>query len=126
MRNGNFVGSSLFSVLKTCVFSAALSLVCIALLSVICGWVDMSDGSLLAVSRVCKGLAIALSCVLFIRGDRGWLQGMAAGVLSAMLSYLVFSPMGGASLTFFSILELLFGGVVGMIGGIIAVNLRRE
>jgi putative membrane protein (TIGR04086 family) len=58
--------------------------------------------------------------------DRGWLKGMIAGVLSVLLSFLLFSLIGGEfSLTPFFLAEVLFGGIVGAIAGIVAVNLHR-
>lgn len=78
------------------------------------------------VNRSIKGGGILLGCILSLRESRGWLKGIIAGVLSVLLSFLLFSMIGGAfSLTPLFLVELLFGGIIGALSGIVAVNMHR-
>lgn len=79
------------------------------------------------VNRVIKACGILLGCILSVRERRGWLKGLIAGGLSALLSFFLFSLIGGSfSFTPLLAADVLFGGIAGGIAGVISVNLARR
>lgn len=87
----------------------------------------LSSGVIKAVNQFIKILSIFLACMFSIKGGSGFLKGAIIGLLSMVVTYLVFLLMGsGATFDGGFILDLVFGLVVGAISGIITVNLKRE
>ncbi len=65
--------------------------------------------------------------LLFIHRGGALVKGAAAGIFSVLLGVLFFAALGGGfRLTGFFALELLFSGVLGGIGGLFGVKLRKE
>lgn len=78
------------------------------------------------VNRVIKAVAVFLGCIIAVRESGGWIKGVIIGVLSVLLSYVLFSLIGGSfTMEWTFILELLFGGIIGAISGIIAINIHK-
>lgn len=78
------------------------------------------------VNQIIKVIAIFLGCVLGFRPEQGIAKGAVAGLLSIILTYLIFAFLsGGVTFSVTAILELVFGGIIGAISGIISVNLRK-
>ncbi len=116
----------LFSIVKGVGIALFTALVLSLLFAVILRFGGLSEKAIYPVNQGVKVLAVALGALLFVRGERGWLQGLAIGVLFTLLSYLAFSAIGGDfSLSWLILSELLIGGISGLLGGSIAVNLRR-
>ena len=68
-----------------------------------------------------------LGALVFVREEKGFLQGVAIGALFTALSYLSFSALGGDfSLSWLIFAELALGLFVGAVSGAIAVNIRRD
>lgn len=87
---------------------------------------SLESGVIPPVNRLIKGTAIFLGVLLFVKESGGWRQGLIVGVLTVVLSKLLFSCIAlefSWEWTFW--LELLFGGAIGVISGVIAVNLHR-
>ena len=78
------------------------------------------------INQTLKVLAVSLGTLLFVRGEKGWLKGLAIGLIFTALSYLAFSAIGGDfSLSWLILVELLFGVLAGALSGAIAVNIKR-
>ena len=74
-----------------------------------------------------KVLSIALGTIVFVRGEKGFLQGIAIGLLFTALSYLTFSSLGGDfSLSIWILAEMALAVVVGGACGALAVNVKRD
>ena len=73
-----------------------------------------------------KVIAVMVGTLVFVRGEKGWLQGGIVGLLFTALSYLAFSSIGGDfSLSWLILLELGVAFLAGALSGILAVNLRK-
>ena len=85
------------------------------------------DGDIIApVNRIIQSVAVFLGCVVGIKGEHGLLKGLSGGILSAVLTYVLFSWMGGAFVfTWIQPVEWLLYALAGGISGIIAVNIRK-
>ena len=86
----------------------------------------LPDKVIYPVNQTVKVVAILLGSLLFVRGEKGFLKGGAIGLIFTALSYLAFSAIGGNfSLSWLIFAELALAIFAGVVGGAIAVNLRR-
>jgi len=102
---------------------------CLALILVfafVLKFADLSEGWIRAINQIIKVTGIALACVFSVRGEKGWLKGMAVGFLVVVVTYLLFGLIS-SSLEFglMTLVEALFGIAVGLLCGIISVNLKK-
>ncbi len=126
MRNENSYGGSLFRIAKGVGFALAFSLLSAVVFACILRSAPIPDKAIYPVNQTLKAVSIVLGGLFFVRGERGWLQGMGIGLLFTALSYLAFSALGGDfSLSFLIFGELALAAVSGALSGIIAVNVRR-
>ncbi len=79
-----------------------------------------------AVNWILKGVGAFLSSLIFIHIGRAVFKGAAAGVLSCLLTMLLFGAIGGFHVTAFFPLELLFSAALGALGGMLGVKIRKE
>lgn len=119
--------NNVFQILKAVLASIIVSLIFVLAFTLIIQIFTLPIDIVKPVNQVFKVVAIALGGLIFIRGEKGLLKGLAYGVLAVICTYLVFSLL---SLSFvFSwkfILELLIGGIAGGISGILAVNIKKN
>ena len=92
--------------------------------SILCA-APLPDKVVYPVNQIIKAVSILLGTLFFVRGEKGWLKGLGIGGLFTLVSYLTFSVLGGFSLTWLAFLELFSGCIVGALGGIIAVNVKK-
>ena len=87
----------------------------------------LPDSVIYPTNQTLKAVSIALGVLVFVRGEKGWAQGMAISALFTALSYLLFAAIGNDfSLSYIIFAELFLSLVVGGLCGIIAVNLRNR
>lgn len=124
MRAGavkNFVWAVLRAVIAAVIFSLAAVLIFALVIKLF----SVPSSVIPVVNRVIKTIAVSGGAILFIREEKGLLKGAAAGVLSVALTYLIFAAIAGSDFSYLFFAELLFGGAVGAISGIIAVNIHK-
>lgn len=110
-------------VLKGLIFSLAAVLV----FSFIVKFCALGDNVIHAVNQFIKCLGVFIGCFFALRGRLGWLKGLAVGLFVFLFTYLVFALITGAQV--FSagfLIDMLFGAAVGLISGIISVNVRKD
>ena len=118
-------GNGAFSVLKAVLLALGVSLLATVVFAVILRAAALREGVIYPVTQTIKCLALAIGVLTFVRGDKGWLKGGAVGLLFTALSYLAFSALGGDfSLTWLIFLELAISLSIGVVSGMLAVNLR--
>jgi len=114
----------------TTVFSGAfltliISLVAVLIFSIVVKTANLQSGVIKGVNQFIKTLAVFLGCFFSIRGKLGFLKGILIGTLGLTLVFLIFSLLSGTwdmGLSF--LIDLAFGGVVGLIAGVISVNVK--
>lgn len=112
--------------IKAAIVSTLIGLVLSVLFAVVCYFFPMSPKVVLIVTQSLKCLSLLLGCLLCVTREGGWWKGLVAGALFTALSFLTFSAVGGDfSLSWLILLDLLSGVLVGTLGGIAAVNLRK-
>ena len=111
---------------KAAVFSTLIGLFLCFLFAVIRYFFPMPSGWTLLVVQTLKAVALLLGCLLCLSKEGGWWKGLVSGALFTALSFLTFSAVGGDfSLSWLILLDALIGLIVGALGGIAAVNLKR-
>jgi len=126
MQNENSFGNGLFSVVKGVALALACSLLFSVLFACVLRFAPLPDKVIYPVNQVVKVLSVALGTFLFVRGEKGWLKGGGIALLFTAVSYLAFSAIGGTfALSWLILVELFFTVGVGVLSGILAVNLRR-
>ena len=117
------------TVLKGALVSLSVSLVGILIFAFFIKYVAVPTAAIKPVNQVIKGLSLLIGCFIALRkSDKmGLVTGLLIGLLYTILAFLVFSILDG-NFEFSKTLvnDLLFGGIIGAICGVIAVNLRRK
>ena len=127
MQNETTVGNVFFHVIKGVGLALAFSFLASVVLASILQFSPLPDKVIYPINQTVKVVAIVLGTLVFVRGEKGLLQGLAIGALFTALSYLTFSALGGD----FSLSWLIFGEmalalIAGGLSGAIAVNLRKD
>ena len=127
MRDEQSYGDGFFTVIKAAGLAWALSLLGAIIFAVILRVGNFGDNRLYPVNQTLKGVALAAAALVCVRGEKGWLKGGGAGLLFTALSYLTFSAFGGDfSLSWLIVVELIAAFLVGGIGGVLAVNMKKS
>lgn len=117
---------NVLEVIKSALAGVAVSLVFALGLAFFVRIRPLNSGVQLAVAQTLKSLSLLIGCLLFLRGEGGWRKGLFAGVLFAVLSYLLFSSVGGFAWSWKVLVDLAMGLGVGLFSGIVAVNLTHS
>ena len=109
------------------VFTAVISaLVGVLIFALIIKMANLSSGVVKPVNQFIKVISIFLGCFFAVSGKRGYIKGGLIGIISIIIIYLLFALISGANV--FSggfIIDLLFSLAVGVLSGILAVNLKK-
>ncbi|MBO7297460.1 MAG: TIGR04086 family membrane protein [Clostridia bacterium] len=126
MQNETATGNAFFQILKGAAFALGFSLLAVIIFANILRFTPLPDRVICPVNQTVKVVAILLGALIFVRGEKGFLKGGAIGLIFTALSYLAFSAIGGNfSLSWLIFAELALAVFAGVVGGAIAVNLRR-
>ena len=127
MQSENSFAAHLLQIVKAVVLAVLFCLVAVLIFSLVLKFASLSDSVIKPVNQFIKVFAILFGCFFALRGEKGWLKGIAVGLLTVMLTCLVFAMVGGDfSMSWLIVAELAFGAVAGLLSGIIAVNVRPE
>mgnify|MGYP005768910899 FL=1 len=122
MRSEN---SALFQIVKGTGIAVLFALVATVLFSFILRLTPVPDSVIMPVDQCIKALAVLFGCLFSLRGEKGWLKGIAVGMLTVALTGFVFSAVArDFSFSLLLLAEFAFGAVAGLLSGIVAVNLR--
>ncbi len=122
MRSEN---SALFQIVKGTGIAVLFALVATVLFSFILRLTPVPDSVIMPVDQCIKALAVLFGCLFSLRGEKGWLKGLAVGMLTVALTGFVFSAVArDFSFSLLLLAEFAFGAVAGLLSGIVAVNLR--
>ena len=127
MQNEWMTGGKIFNIIKGVALALAFSLLASIVLASILQFSPLPDKVIYPINQTVKVVAIMLGALVFVREEKGFLQGVAIGALFTALSYLSFSALGGDfSLSWLIFAELALALFVGAVSGAIAVNIRRD
>ncbi len=118
---------NIFQIVKSVLAAVVVSLVFALVFTVIIQLFNLPTSVVKPVNQVFKILSVAIGGIIFIRGERGLLKGIIHGVLSVILTFLIFGAISlSLSADWKFALEILFGAISGGIAGVIAVNIKRK
>lgn len=127
MQNESTAGSVIFRIIKGVGLALAFSFLAAVVLANVLQFSPLPDKVIYPVNQTVKVLAVILGALVFVRGEKGLVQGVAIGALFTALSYLTFSALGGDfSLSWTIFAELALSLFAGAVSGAIAVNLRKD
>ena len=120
-------GNGLFQIIKGVGFALACSLVATFILAVVLRVCVLPDRVIYPINQTIKALAVAIGTLCFVREEKGIWKGLGIGLLFSALSYLTFSALGGDfTMSAWIIAELALSAFIGIVCGIIAVNLKKS
>ncbi|MDD3840890.1 MAG: TIGR04086 family membrane protein [Clostridia bacterium] len=115
------------NILRGALFGIILTIIMFLLLAFIINISQMNETVISPAVQIIKVVSLALTGIYAARisGSKGWLTGALAGILYIIISLIICHLLKYIDL--FSrplYIELIFGAVIGAIGGIIGVNIR--
>ncbi len=120
------------SFLMQLLFSAVISVLVALLLSVLFGLLivaaNMGDGWLMPIKQIINAVSLFTGCMLGFKGRKdGWKKGIIVGLVYSVLAFVIFSLMDTEpfSVNITLLWDILLGTAMGVICGIIAVNLKK-
>lgn len=117
----------IFQVAKSVLAAVLISLAFVLIFTVIIQLFTLPTSVIKPVNQAFKIISVIAGGLIFIRGEKGLIKGAVHGVLSVIITFLIF---GAISLTLSAdwkfALEILFGGVAGAVAGVIGVNIKRN
>lgn len=125
LKNSN----SLFVILKGALNALIISLVGILIFAFIIKLTSISDGLIKPINQVIKVISVLFGCFVAFKNssEKTLSKGLFIGVLYTVLAFVLFSALNGKfefSLTIF--LDVLFGGLAGIISAIICNIFRKR
>lgn len=121
--------SLFFVILKGTLIALSISLFGILIFAFALRFISMSDSLISPINQVIKGLSILIGTFIAMKkiNQMGLVTGLLIGLFYTVLAFLVFSILNGSfSFSITLLNDLLFGGIIGAICGIIAVNFRKK
>lgn len=122
MSKGEFIRD----VGKGVLCATAAALLSVLLFALVIKLFSLPSSVIFPVNQVIKAAALLLGCFFGVGREQGLFKGILIGFFFMFVTYFLFLVLGGMqnfSPLFF--LELLFGAVIGALGGILAVNIRK-
>lgn len=118
---------NIFDVIKSIVFSLIFSLLFILIFAIFVKYLSLGEEVIVPVNYVIKVLSILLGSVIGYKNlEKGAVKGIVVGCLYYLLSILLFSILSGSfAIVKFSFVDLICLCLVGVISGIITVNVKK-
>lgn len=119
----------ILDIIKTVVIAVLISMVLVLVFALIVKATDISDTTIGYVNVAIKIVSVLVGTLLGFKrgGSGGWLKGLISGLLYVFTSFLVFASISGKfSIGDLSWVDVLTGAVVGLICGVIAVNVKKK
>ena len=113
-------------VVRTAFFTTVFSLFALALVAVFVRAYAPSQITITAVNWTVKCVGIFLICIFSIGRERALFKGLAAGVLSAVLTLFIFAAIGGGfHVDWLFLAEIVLCAACGGAGALIAAKLHK-
>ena len=120
--------SAAWEFVKTLIIAIIFTMLLVLIFAIIVRFCSVESKYIPIVNQVIKCLSIVSAILLcFSKRPNGWLRGFLFGVVYALAAFLVFSTFSGKFYFGIKLLnDCVLGGVTGLVGGIIAVNVKKE
>lgn len=125
LKNSN----SLFTILKGALTALIVSLVGILIFAFVIKLTSISDGLIKPINQVIKVISILFGSILAFKNgvEKTLPKGIIIGVLYTILAFLLFSTLNGKfDFNISLLLDVLFGGTIGLISSIICNIFKKR
>ena len=121
------VKNYVFEIVRALIAALIVTLALILLAAFVIKTCNVPTGAIPIINSVIKGVSVLVATLVFLRlPNSGYVRGLIVGILYIALSFVVFSLFNGEFKLGINLLnDFAFGAVAGLIGGIIAVNIRK-
>lgn len=100
-------------------------LISILVFSAVVHFASLSSTVIKAVNQFLKVMSVFIGCFFCLHSGAGFIKGLLSGVGFALLTSVIFAFIGGEKVfSVAGIVEILFCGIIGLISGIISVNVK--
>ena len=113
---------------KALIVAVILTMLLVLIFAVIVRFCSVETEYIPIVNQIIKCVSlIAAMLICFTKRPNGWLRGFIFGILYVLVAFFVFSAFSGSFDFGVKLLnDCVLGGVTGLIGGIITVNVKKE
>lgn len=116
-----------WEVFKSALCATAFCLIAEAVFALVVRACAPSQGLITAVNWILKGLGVFVFSLLFIRKERAFFKGLAAGFISTLLTMLLFAAIGGGfHLSLLFLIELPLMMLLGGAGALLGAKFGKE
>lgn len=114
--------------LKSLFISLIITFAAIIIFAFVIKWTSLPDSVITPVNLVIKGVSVFLGALVLTKGSsHGLLNGLLFALVYTLFAFTIFSALAGElSLSLGLVLDFAFTAVVGMIAGIIGVNIKKR
>ena len=114
------------TIIKGALCSVIITLFSVLIFALIVKFALLNSGVIKAVNQFIKILSVFLGCAFSVRGKMGLIRGALIGVISTIITYLLFSLFAGTvSFGISFVIDLIFGLIIGAVSGVISVNVKK-
>lgn len=127
--NSKLLKSNTITYLRGAIIAISISLVLILLFALLIRFFGISDNLIMPINQIIKILSIFFGVFLALKdhAQNGLVKGLIIGVVYTLIAYITFSILSGYFKLSLSLLyDIIFGGIIGGISGIICVNLIKK
>ena len=119
---------NMLDVFKSLVFSLVFSMLFILIFALFVKYLSLGENVIVPVNYFIKIISVLLGCLLGYKNmQKGAVKGFFSGIMYYLLSILLFSIFSGSfDLVKFSIIDVICIAIVGVLCGIITVNVKKD
>ncbi len=120
--------NAILEIVKGVVFAILISMILIIVLAVIIRFTNIPDKAIMPINQIVKVISIFLGTLIALKGSsKGLIKGLIIGALFSILSYFIFSILSKTlTVGVTTITDLLFSSIIGMLSGLIVVNVTKK
>ncbi|MBQ8443973.1 MAG: TIGR04086 family membrane protein [Clostridia bacterium] len=122
--------SSLYgNVLKGSVVALCCSLLLVLVFAFLLKFTNIPDSVISPINQVIKGISVFVGVFVGLKKSKelGLVSGLLIGFIYTTLAFFVFSLLAGSfCLDITLLVDMIFGGVIGAVCGIICINLKKS
>lgn len=125
--DGAFWKRATWEIVKTVLLTAVFCLFFEAIFALIIRAASPSAVAITAVNWTVKCAAVFLFAMLFVRRERAFIKGLAAGLIAVFTTMFLFAAIGGGfHLNILFLPELVLSTLAGGLGALLGAKMRKE
>jgi len=114
-------------VIRGVVTAILITLIGVLIFAFILSVTNLSDGIIKPINQIIKLFAVFLGCFSSVKGEKGFLKGGLIGLISTLITILLFAIISGGLYGVIGVLiDSVCGLIMGILSGAIAVNLKKN